>query len=32
MYTTIDPLLKQMKAAGHRMTPQRQALIGKDNE
>ena len=27
MYATIDPLLKQMKAAGHRMTPQRQAIL-----
>ena len=27
IYATIDPLLKQMKAAGHRMTPQRQAIL-----
>jgi len=27
MCATIDPLLKQMKAAGHRMTPQRQAIL-----
>jgi len=26
-YTMIDPLVKQMKAAGHRMTPQRQAVL-----
>ena len=27
MYATIDPLLKQIKAAGHRMTPQRRAIL-----
>ncbi len=26
-YTMIDPLVRQMKAAGHRMTPQRQAVL-----
>ncbi|MDX2445953.1 MAG: Fur family transcriptional regulator [Desulfobacterales bacterium] len=26
-HTMIDPLVKQMQAAGHRMTPQRQAVL-----
>ena len=26
-YTMIDPLVKQLQAAGHRMTPQRQAVL-----